>query len=89
MADLESDYGPTLYRNLGFSPTKQLLYPAAWLTLALGLNGENLLMALEEASIANLNSHGLAPRRPLPTKQVPCHWSPRLHGDLDHRSSSW
>jgi hypothetical protein len=33
-----TDYGPTLYRNLGFSETKQLLYPAAWLTLAVGLN---------------------------------------------------
>lgn len=33
-----NNYGPTLYRNLGFSETKQLLYPAAWLTLALGLN---------------------------------------------------
>ena len=33
-----NNYGPTLYKNLGFSETKQLLYPAAWLTLALGLN---------------------------------------------------
>ncbi|GIZ41863.1 hypothetical protein CKM354_000515200 [Cercospora kikuchii] len=33
-----NNYGPTLYRNLGFSETKQLLYPAAWLTLAVGLN---------------------------------------------------
>jgi hypothetical protein len=32
------DYGPTLYANLGFSPVKQLLYPAAWLTFALGIN---------------------------------------------------
>jgi len=33
-----NNYGPTLYKNLGFSPVKQLLYPAAWLTLTLGLN---------------------------------------------------
>lgn len=33
-----TDYGPTLYKNLGFGPVKQLLYPAAWLTLSLGLN---------------------------------------------------
>ena len=32
------DYGPTLYRDLGFSEVKQLLYPAAWLTFAWGLN---------------------------------------------------
>lgn len=33
-----NNYGPTLYRNLGFSEVKQLLYPAAWLTLTLGIN---------------------------------------------------
>ncbi|KAF2013703.1 MFS transporter [Aaosphaeria arxii CBS 175.79] len=33
-----NNYGPTLYKNLGFTPEKQLLYPAAWLTLALGTN---------------------------------------------------
>ncbi|KAF2467020.1 MFS transporter [Lindgomyces ingoldianus] len=33
-----NNYGPTLYKNLGFSPVKQLLYPAAWLTLTLGIN---------------------------------------------------
>lgn len=33
-----NNYGPTLYKNLGFTTTEQLLYPAAWLTLALGLN---------------------------------------------------
>jgi len=38
-----NNYGPTLYRNLGFSVEKQLLYPAAWLTLALGLNGKHML----------------------------------------------
>lgn len=36
-----NNYGPTLYRDLGFSVEKQLLYPAAWLTLALGLNGKS------------------------------------------------
>ncbi|KAK3109290.1 hypothetical protein LTR53_017614 [Teratosphaeriaceae sp. CCFEE 6253] len=33
-----NNYGPTLYKGLGFSPVKQLLYPAAWLTFAWGLN---------------------------------------------------
>ncbi|KAI5366805.1 hypothetical protein CUC08_Gglean010066 [Alternaria sp. MG1] len=33
-----NNYGPTLYKNLGFSPVKQLLYPAAWLTFSLGTN---------------------------------------------------
>jgi hypothetical protein len=33
-----NNYGPTLYKNLGFSPQLQLLYPAAWLTFALGCN---------------------------------------------------
>lgn len=33
-----NNYGPTLYKNLGFSPVEQLLHPAAWLTLALGMN---------------------------------------------------
>ncbi|KAK5069876.1 hypothetical protein LTR64_007942 [Lithohypha guttulata] len=33
-----NNYGPTLYRSLGFSPVKQLLYPAAWLVFALGMN---------------------------------------------------
>ena len=33
-----NNYGPTLYRQLGYSQTKQLLYPAAWLTFALGMN---------------------------------------------------
>lgn len=31
-------YGPSLYKQLGFSPIKQLLYPAAWLTFTLGAN---------------------------------------------------
>lgn len=33
-----NNYGPTLYKNLGFSPVKQLLYPAAWLTFTFGIN---------------------------------------------------
>ncbi|KAF2642444.1 MFS transporter [Massarina eburnea CBS 473.64] len=33
-----NNYGPTLYKTLGFSPVKQLLYPAAWLTLGLATN---------------------------------------------------
>ena len=33
-----NNYGPTLYASLGFSPVKQLLYPAAWLVFALGMN---------------------------------------------------
>lgn len=33
-----NNYGPTLYRNLGFSTERQLMYPAAWLTLAVGLD---------------------------------------------------
>ena len=42
-ADIGWDYGPTLYKTLGFSPVKQLLYPAAWLTLALGINALAML----------------------------------------------
>ncbi|EXJ74111.1 uncharacterized protein A1O5_02405 [Cladophialophora psammophila CBS 110553] len=33
-----NNYGPSLYKSLNFSPVKQLLYPAAWLTFALGMN---------------------------------------------------
>lgn len=33
-----NNYGPTLYKQLGFSPVKQLLYPAAWLVFAWGMN---------------------------------------------------
>lgn len=33
-----NNYGPTLYKSLGFGPVKQLLYPAAWLVFALGMN---------------------------------------------------
>ncbi len=33
-----NNYGPSLYSALGYSPVKQLLYPAAWLTFALGIN---------------------------------------------------
>ena len=38
-----NNYGPSLYRQLGFSTVKQLLYPAAWLTFALGLNALAML----------------------------------------------
>lgn len=33
-----NNYGPSLYAQLNYSPVKQLLYPAAWLTFALGMN---------------------------------------------------
>ncbi|KAH0841819.1 hypothetical protein Z517_06639 [Fonsecaea pedrosoi CBS 271.37] len=33
-----NNYGPSIYKNLGFDAEKQLLYPAACLTLALGAN---------------------------------------------------
>jgi hypothetical protein len=33
-----NNYGPSLYQQLGFSQVKQLLYPAAWLTFATGMN---------------------------------------------------
>lgn len=42
-SDATLDYGPTLYKNLGYSVVKQLLYPAAWLTFALGLNAMAVL----------------------------------------------
>jgi hypothetical protein len=32
-----NSYSPCLYQQLGFSTTKQLLYPAAWLTSVIGL----------------------------------------------------
>ena len=32
--------GPLLYKNLGFNTSTQLLYGAAWLTFALGLDCE-------------------------------------------------
>ncbi len=38
------DYGPTLYKNLGFNATKQLLYPAAWLTFSWGMNVVGMLL---------------------------------------------
>ena len=38
-----NNYGPSLYSQLGFSTVKQLLYPAAWLTFALGLNAMAML----------------------------------------------
>jgi hypothetical protein len=39
-----NNYGPSLYKQLNFSPVKQLLYPAAWLTFALGLNAMGMLL---------------------------------------------
>ncbi|KAK4892734.1 hypothetical protein LTR27_008833 [Elasticomyces elasticus] len=39
-----NNYGPTLYKDLGFSPTQQLLYPAAWLTFAWGMNAVAMLL---------------------------------------------
>jgi Tfp pilus assembly protein PilF len=36
-----NNYGPLLYRNLGFDNATQLLYGAAWLTFALGLNSKS------------------------------------------------
>ncbi|RFU25689.1 hypothetical protein B7463_g10648, partial [Scytalidium lignicola] len=33
-----NNYGPTIYEQLGFSKVKQLLYPAAFQTFALGVN---------------------------------------------------
>jgi MFS family permease len=32
-----NNYGPSIYASLGFSPTKQLIFPAAWLTCGTGL----------------------------------------------------
>jgi len=40
---LSLDYGPTVYRNLGFGIVKQLLYPAAWLTMSIGTNAMAML----------------------------------------------
>ncbi len=39
-----NNYGPSLYKQLNFSPVKQLLYPAAWLTFALGLNAMGMFL---------------------------------------------
>lgn len=33
-----NNYGFSIYKALGYSPVKQLLYPAAWLVFALGMN---------------------------------------------------
>jgi len=33
-----NNYGPLLYKSLGFGEVKQLLYPAAWLTFTLGMS---------------------------------------------------
>ncbi|KIX98805.1 uncharacterized protein Z520_05266 [Fonsecaea multimorphosa CBS 102226] len=39
-----NNYGPSLYKSLDFSQVKQLLYPAAWLTFALGMNVMGMLV---------------------------------------------
>jgi hypothetical protein len=33
-----NNYGPILYKTLGYSTVQQIIYPAAWLTFAVGLN---------------------------------------------------
>lgn len=38
MLTLKVDYGPTLYKNLGFGTTQQLLYASAWLTFTFGMS---------------------------------------------------
>jgi hypothetical protein len=38
------NYGPTLHKNLGFSPVRQLLYLATWFTLTLGINVMAILL---------------------------------------------
>jgi MFS family permease len=43
MVSVINNYGPSLYKSLDFSPVKQLLYPAAWLTFALGLNAMGMI----------------------------------------------
>lgn len=39
-----NNYGPSLYAQLGFSQVKQLLYPAAWLTFAFGMNAVGMFL---------------------------------------------
>jgi hypothetical protein len=36
-AEYHTDYGPVIYQLLGYSPEKQLLFPALWLTVGLGI----------------------------------------------------
>lgn len=56
-----NNYGPTLYRQLGFGVERQLLYPAAWLTLALGLNGMHQKLAdPHELNVADVLSTAMA-----------------------------
>lgn len=33
-----NNYGPILYKTLGYSTVEQIIYPAGWLTFAIGLN---------------------------------------------------
>lgn len=37
-SNISTDYGPTLYKNLGYGTTQQLLYSSAWLTFTLGMS---------------------------------------------------
>lgn len=38
-----NNYGPILYKTLGYSTVQQIIYPAAWLTFAVGLNAIAML----------------------------------------------
>lgn len=39
-----NNYGPSIYASLGFSTTKQLVYPAAWLTHGTGMEYLGLII---------------------------------------------
>jgi len=38
-----NNYGPILYNTLGYSPVQQIIYPAGWLTFAIGMNAIAML----------------------------------------------
>jgi sugar porter (SP) family MFS transporter len=38
-----NNYGPILYKTLGYSTVQQIIYPAAWLTFAVGMNALAML----------------------------------------------
>jgi MFS family permease len=38
-----NNYGPILYKTLGYSTVQQIIYPAAWLTFAVGMNAMAML----------------------------------------------
>jgi MFS family permease len=38
-----NNYGTTLYKTLGYSTVQQIIYPAAWLTFAVGMNAIAML----------------------------------------------